>query len=234
MDPKAPLPELQIRKGEVLVLRTCDKDLKAHGGFQWPSSGPVKAPDFSKEAKCGEGLHGLLWGEGNSSLLCWEEDAKGLIIAVLEKEIIKIDSEKVKFPRGRVLFVGTLQDAGALLSHYAPPGTLGVCGTATAGVCGTATAGYRGTATAGYRGTATAGDSGTATAGDSGTATAGDSGAATAGVCGTATAGDSGVLVVRYWAGDRFRLVVGYVGENGIKANTKYKLDENHQFVAVK
>ena len=194
MDPKAPLPELQIRKGEVLVLRTCDKDLKAHGGFQWPSSGPVKAPDFSKEAKCGEGLHGLLWGEGNSSLLCWEEDAKGLIIAVLEKEIIKIDSEKVKFPRGRVLFVGTLQDAGALLSHYAPPGTLGVCGTATAGVCGTATAGYRG----------------------------------------TATAGDSGVLVLRYWAGDRFRLVVGYVGENGIKANTKYKLDENHQFVAVK
>ena len=178
MDPKAPLPELQIRKGEVLVLRTCDKDLKAHGGFQWPSSGPVKAPDFSKEAKCGEGLHGLLWGEGNSSLLCWEEDAKGLIIAVLEKEIIKIDSEKVKFPRGRVLFVGTLQDAGALLSHYAPPGTLGVCG--------------------------------------------------------TATAGDSGVLVLRYWAGDRFRLVVGYVGENGIKANTKYKLDENHQFVAVK
>lgn len=31
----------------------------------------------------------------------------------------------------------------------------------------------------------------------------------------------------------RTRLATAYVGENGIKANTPYRLDENHQFKEV-
>ena len=96
-----------------------------------------------------------------------------------------------------------------------------------------ATAGYRGTATAGYRGTATAGDSGTATAGDRGTATAGDSGTATAGYSGTATAGDSGVISIQYWDSQalRFKVIIGYIGEGGLKPGVAYQLDANCQFV---
>ncbi len=34
---------------KVLVLRTCDKNLKSHNGFQWPESGEVSTPDWRKQ-----------------------------------------------------------------------------------------------------------------------------------------------------------------------------------------
>jgi len=108
--------------------------------------------------------------------------------------------------------------------------TAGDEGTATAGYKGTATAGDEGTATAGYKGTATAGHGGTATAGDKGTATAGHGGTATAGVHGTATAGDGGAIMLSRYDGRR-RIVVGYVGEGGLKPNVPYRLDDSGTFV---
>ncbi|NAR50323.1 hypothetical protein GPS64_06145, partial [Acinetobacter haemolyticus] len=74
---------------------------------------------------------------------------------------------------------------------------------------------------------------GTATAGASGTATAGDWGTATAGASGTATAGASGEIRIQYWdaKAERYRTAIGYIGEDGLKADTAYKLDENHKFV---
>lgn len=60
------------------------------------------------------------------------------------------------------------------------------------------------------------------TAGYSGTATAGDRGTATAGDGGTATAGDYGEIRIRWWGGSRYRLAVGYVGEDGIEAGVPY------------
>jgi hypothetical protein len=126
----------------------------------------------------------------------------------------------------------TAGDSGTATAGVGGTATAGDSGTATAGVGGTATAGDRGTATAGVGGTATAGDSGTATAGDGGTATAGDRGTATAGVGGTATAGDrgtatagdSGIIIIRFYdyAKERYRVIEGYIGEDGILANTPY------------
>lgn len=66
------------------------------------------------------------------------------------------------------------------------------------------------------------GDCGTATAGDCGTAAAGVGGTATAGACGTATAGACGIIAVRYDDGSRARLVVGYVGEDGVLPDVAY------------
>ncbi|HBN9312190.1 hypothetical protein ACM7ON_24475, partial [Pseudomonas aeruginosa] len=89
-----------------------------------------------------------------------------------------------------------------------------------------------GTATAGRWGTATAGDKGTATAGDEGTATAGDEGTATAGYKGTATAGEKGEIRIRYWdeKADRYRTVIGYIGEDGLEPNVPYRLNADHKF----
>ncbi|HCT4760005.1 TPA: hypothetical protein OTY34_004597, partial [Pseudomonas aeruginosa] len=86
--------------------------------------------------------------------------------------------------------------------------------------------------TAGYRGTATAGDEGTATAGNWGTATAGDRGTATAGDEGTATAGEKGEIRIRYWdeKANRYRTVIGYIGEDGLEPNVPYKLNAGHKF----
>jgi hypothetical protein len=135
----------------------------------------------------------------------------------------------------------TAGDGGTAKAGVRGTATAGVEGTATAGVGGTATAGDRGTATAGdrgtatagvggtatvgYRGTATAGDGGTATAGYGGTATAGVEGTATAGVGGTATAGDRGTILIRWHDGARYRVVTGYIGEDGLLPNVAYQFN---------
>ena len=85
----------------VLVLRTCKADLTSYGGFRWPESGPAEAPDWRPDAECGRGLHGLLWGEGDGSLLDWSAGAKWLVVEVEAADIIDLGG-KVKFPRGVV------------------------------------------------------------------------------------------------------------------------------------
>ena len=67
-----------------------------------------------------------------------------------------------------------------------------------------------------------------------GTATAGDGGTATAGPCGTATAGENGVISIVRWDDTEcmFRYVIGYIGKDGLVANTRYRLNDAGEFVA--
>jgi len=209
------------KKFKAYVLRTCDAELKSRGGFQWPAEGVVKCADWDPRPSYGYGLRGLLWGQGDSSLLDWDVDAQWLVVGI--DEWVDLDG-KVKFPLGCVVYSGDRQNAAKLLIELgADPAkcvggtaTAGDAGTATAGDAGTATAGDAGTATAGDAGTATAGDRGTATAGDAGTATAGNRGTATAGYAGTATAGYAGTATAGYagtaTAGNRGTATAGYAG----------------------
>ena len=306
----------------VLVLRTCAADLTSYeGAFKWPASGPVSAPDWDPSHQCGNGLHGFLRGVGDGRHASWAEDAKWLVVRVLQDEIVDL-GQKVKFPRGVVVYCGDRQEAASIVKTEYPElavigasATAGYLGTATAGDRGTANAGYQGTATAGHYGTATAGDGGTAaaghygtaaagdggkatagddgtatagrwgkatagyqgtataghygtaaaddggtaaagdggtatagyggtaaagdrgtaTAGDRGTAAAGDRGTATAGEYGKAAAGESGTVMIRYYDSRcrRYRVAIGYVGENGILPGIQYRLDDAHRFVEV-
>jgi len=194
-----------------LILRTCNPDLTSHNGFQWPETGPIEAPDWDPTPDCGHGLHGLLWGEGDGGLLNWDPTARWLVVEVPTDTIVDI-AGKVKFPAGTVVHCGDRLSATTFLA-------------ADPRAAGRAVVG----------GTATAGDGGTATAGDGGTATAGYRGTATAGYGGTATAGDGGTVVIRWWdrSTRRWRLVVGYIGEDGLKANVAYRLDDAGAFVEV-
>jgi hypothetical protein len=220
--------------GKVLVLRTCNADLTSSHGFRWPESGRAKAADWDPEPRCGHGLHGLLWGEGDGALLNWSPEAKWLVVAVMDSKIVDLFG-KVKFPAGTVVFCGDRAGATAYLAAHGGAGRAIVGYQATAGNRGTATAGDAGAATAGDAGTATAGNRGTATAGDEGTATAGYAGTATAGDEGTATAGDRGTLILRWYdqTDCRWRCAVAYVGEAGIRPNTAYRLNDKHEFVPV-
>ena len=226
--------------------------MTSHSGFVWPREGLVVAPDWDPTPECGHGLHGLLDGEGDGSLLSWMHAV--WLVAEID-EWVDLNG-KVKAPCARVVHCGNQASATAWLvarcpgkavvgatvtAGYRGIATTGGHSTATAGYCGTATAGYNGTATAGeggiatagdygtatagYCGTATAGDRGTATAGEGGTATAGHDGTATAGCCGTATAGDYGTIIIAWWDGARRRLAVGYVGE-GIDAGVAYRCEK--------
>lgn len=57
-----------------------------------------------------------------------------------------------------------------------------------------------------------------------GTASAGDCGTASAGDYGTASAGDYGTLCLSHRDGKRRRIVIAYIGEDGVKPNTVYLL----------
>ena len=203
------MEKLMPAAGCIFVFRSVNADLTAHGGFKYPLLGKVSAPDFDSSPTCGKGLHGFAKGEGDHSLLNNLPGAVYQVLEVREADIIRIDgkNDKVKFPKGNVVFSGDRDTAVSIIKTAHPEAavmyakvivgdkqfaTAGNYGTVTAGDYGTATAGYNGTATAGYNGTATAGNCGTATAGYHGTATAGYHGTATAGDYGTATAGYNG------------------------------------------
>ncbi len=225
-----------------LCLKTVDKNFKSYGGFQWPSEvgAIVECSDWNPAPICGGGLHGLFLGQGDQSLLSFFRDDIGIVFEALG-DIIALDG-KIKCPRARVLFIGPLLECCLYIARQT-----GCCNLPLLTCSQT---GYSGTATqTGYGGTATqTGDSGTATqTGFNGFAIqAGDHGLAVQkGNCGTAVqtgrngsarvdgdgsvamsfnramAGPGGIIAIRYYE-DRWRLVVGYVGEDGIKPDTWY------------
>ena len=146
-------------------------------------------------------------------------------------------------PEGTAIIGRTFEGKNAVVGDWGTASagdegtaTAGDEGTATAGDEGTAIAGDWGTAIAGIDGTASAGYEGTAIAGNGGRAIAGYGGVATAGDCGTASAGRSGTICIDYFDYEKkiFRKKTGYIGENGLRQNVKYKLDKDHNFVEVK
>ena len=137
----------------VLVLRTCNADLSSYGDFKWPRKGLAEAPDWKPTTECGNGLHGLLWGEGDGYLVSWSDDAKWLVVEVKTKDIVDLGN-KVKFPRGEVLFCGTREKAIARMEKLRPEvlARQVVGAVRTSGDRGTSTSGYGGTSISGYGG----------------------------------------------------------------------------------
>jgi hypothetical protein len=218
-------PAATLKTTTTFMLRTCDAQLRSYNEFQWPESGPVECPDWNPEPICGYGLHGLLHGKGDYGLVSFASDAKWLVVAVDADVVVNIDGQKVKVPRGEVVFVGSGSEAVEKLLEVCPEADRSQLPFTQASASG-----WRGQASAsGTRGQASAsGDYGQASAsGYQGQASAsGDYGQASANR-GRARAGQLGILILfrRDEEADRDRVVVGYVGENGIEADTWYKLD---------
>jgi hypothetical protein len=122
------------------------------------------------------------------------------------------------------------------ITLYGREATTGDYGVARADEFGRATAGRKGIAIV-ENGTAMVGEEGLAISeGSQGISVAGDAGIAMIsedylGNFGCAMAGDGGILAARVADGERIRLLVAYVGENGIKPNTYYTVNELGQFV---
>jgi hypothetical protein len=181
---------------KVLVLRSCWSDMTSSHDFTWPASGPVECPDWSPTPTCGNGLHGLLWAVGDYGLThSHDAQAKWLVVEVDAAEVVDL-GDKVKFPRGVVVFCGGLAAAmNQVLFDPRHP------------IQKAATTGDRSAA-------ATTGDrSAAATTGNgSAAATTGyGSAAACLGVNGKARAGATGSIILTWYdeAADRRRHVVG-------------------------
>ena len=69
-----------------------------------------------------------------------------------------------------------------------------------------------------------------------GTSISGYGGTSTSGDGGTSISGDGGTILIKWWdsTNNRYRIEIGYVGENGIEPNKKYRLNEQHKFEEVK
>ena len=227
---------------KVCVLRSADRDRKSHGGFVWPASGPIECPDWKAEKECGNGLHGLLWGIGDWSL-CRTTDPTAVWQVVEVDAATLIDLEgKVKFPRGEVIYSGTLagaltltagrhfetlkakaeKDGAATTGYGAPAATTGYGAPA-------ATTGNRAPAatTGEYAPAATTGEyapAATTGYGAPAATTGNRAPAACIGLNGRAKAGLNSSIILTYAdAADRIRHVVGYVGEDGIEAGVWYE-----------
>lgn len=122
------------------------------------------------------------------------------------------------------------------ITTYGRNATTGNYGIARTDEFGHATAGRWGIAIV-ENGMATVGDEGLAISeGGQGVSNAGRNGIALinedcTGHYGIAMASEGGIIVAKWSDGERKRLVVGYVGENGIKPDTSYTVNEQGQFV---
>ena len=227
---------------EVYGLRTCDEHLRSHGGFQWPASGLVAAPDYDPLPRCGGGLHYLVNGEGDSTLLDWGPNAKWLVVRAVEGHLA-IDEAKAKAEVCEVRHVGDRHTATKLLRSLVGPlarihgiteeagDKATLCGgdraTLTAGGHSTLKAGGRSTLTAEANSTLTAGEGSTLTAGWGSTLKAGWRSTLKAGEGSTFTAGEGSTFICRWYdvANCRWAVVVATVGKGGLQPNTPYRCE---------
>ena len=246
-----------MEKDRSLYLRTCDKNFQSYNKFQWPNQvgAEVSAPDWKPNKECGNGLHGLLNGNGGSSLLSDDESAIWMVVSANQSESIDLVG-KHKFPRCRIEHIGNrdsavkyLVDAGCQGVHFARIIAGNDC-TLTGGYNCTLTGGNRSTLTGGDYCKLTGGNGCTLTGGYGCTLTGGDGCKLTGGYGCKLTGGDGCTLTggggsvlqgglgselrICYWddKAKRNRTVIGYVGED-LEANVAYKLDEAHKFVKV-
>jgi hypothetical protein len=122
---------------------------------------------------------------------------------------------------------------GSSVSGYWGSSTSGDGGSSVSGYWGSSTSGDRGSSLSGHRGTSTSGDGGSSISGYYGTSISGHRGTSTSGYGGSASAGEGGTIQIKHSDGERYRLITGYIGENGLKANVKYRLDKEGKFVEV-
>ena len=191
--------------GKALVLKSLKPNLTAHGGFQWPESGMIAAPDWSEYPVCGQGLHGWLWGAGDASLQVTGEDVKWLVLSVDADKVVELDG-KVKFPDCEVIYCGSRETAVMIIAAYAPAGTktmfvtmaVGSGSTVDAGDGSTVKAGYGSMVKAGYGSTVKAGSRSTVDAGSRSTVDAGYGSTVKAGSRSTVDAGSGSTVDAGY------------------------------------
>ena len=104
---------------KALAIRTCSADGTSHGGFKWPSEvgSVVTCADWNPEAKCGNGLHALLDGWGDYSLLSNDNDALWQVVEIDRSKCVELDG-KVKFESCILKYSGGMAVAMTLISDY--------------------------------------------------------------------------------------------------------------------
>ncbi len=169
------------------ILKSLPADRVAYGGFQWPESGYVEAPDWNPEPEPGGGLHGFLNGEGDAALACLDNDAVWKVLETDENAIVDLGM-KVKFRNCNILHSGTRSEIIRKMQELCP---------SSAVMFSVQEGGHDSTQTAGVSSTQTAGDGSTQTAGDGSTIEGGENCTVTLFGGGKVKHGEGSVIIVR-------------------------------------
>lgn len=101
----------------VLVLLTCDKCWRTRSGFRYPESGKVRNKGWEVNPRPSGDPVGLLWGEGDSSLLDWTEGARWVVCSVDTGRVVDRGSY-IHFSEGEVVHVGDQLSATTYIREH--------------------------------------------------------------------------------------------------------------------
>ena len=189
----------------VLLVKCLNRDGTSFGGFAWPKSGPVSPKIWARDEYCNSGgLFGWPWGlaigEGRNPDAC----SPWLVFSAKPENVILLEGGKCKAVPGEngdlpeVVYYGDMAGAMYLTSH----GRVALIQSRSSGSA----------SATGYRGSASA--------------TGKYAVAASLGLVGRSKASELGIIIVAWWdeSSKRKRVRVGYVGEDGIEADTWYRV----------
>jgi len=245
------------------MLKTVHNNMTSYNGFKWKKRGIVTCPDWKDTAECGNGLHGLPMGIGNSSFLLWNTSAKWIVFEALGG-YIELNG-KAKCESAKVLFCGDRKGATDYLVKHGADISKVVGAFQSGGDWSQLTGGDMSHLTGGEGSHLKGGDWSHLTGGKGSHLTGGDvshltgeegshltggegshlkggdwshltggKGSKLTGEMGSVLSGGKGsALIFLWWDGNCQRVVVGYVEKKGLLPNVKYRLSQNHQIVPV-
>jgi hypothetical protein len=215
---------------KVLILRCCNKDGSSYGGFIWPRTGEVSAPDWNNRKECGGGLHGWPWGMGIGEGKDFNfSDDLWIVFAVKPEDVVgELDNGwKCKAKCGVVVYAGEFAAAWQMVNsgrHRLIEAMVGVGGRNSSKAASSGNSSKAASSGNSSKAASSGNYSTAASSGDSSKASA--SGELTiamvAGLGGMARAGLRGAFALPWKDGDRVRIAVGIVGEDGIEPDTWY------------
>ena len=100
------------KSAPVLLLRTCEADGGSYGGFKWPLTvgAEVSCPDWNPVAECGNGLHGLINGQGDWSLVPITPGRKIIVFEAVGTVVKLSNGTKAKCAKAIVRWAGESKD----------------------------------------------------------------------------------------------------------------------------
>ena len=191
-------------------LRTVNKNCISYNNFKWDLKiGAINTcGDWNEKPECGGGLHGIRNAVGSASLLDWSENAIPFVFS--STKYIDIDNQKSKVQKAKIEFVGkSIPECSTwIYQKTSIQGGIAVC------------------ISGGYGATVSGGDRAMVSGGDEATVSGGYGA--------TVSGGYEAIIQIKYYDGNRYRIKIGYIGEDGLKPNIKYKLNDKFEFEEVK
>jgi hypothetical protein len=137
------------------------------------------------------------------------------MVCRIDGEIVDLGG-KIKTDRCTVMYAGDRKTATDKIRNLCGDGPI---------IGGFVTGGYGATVTGGDYATVTGGNVSTVTGGYRSTVSGGCRATVTGGYRSTVSGGNGATLSIKWWDGSRYRIAVAYVGEDGIKAGTPYRIE---------